>query len=151
MDRRYQRNVANKKKRKEEENEHREKEAQRTLAEHKECYDPNTSSNASETDSEADVMEESKTKCKQPKLSVSSSSVCAVADKHQVSHGLQFFYDVCFTISFKSITAGNGIWVITLFMFRQCSFCFFFYVLVFFICALFLLATFLSKPPTVAV
>ena len=38
------------------ENEHIEKEAQRTLAEHEKCYDPSTSSNASETDSDADMM-----------------------------------------------------------------------------------------------
>ena len=69
-----------------EENERREKEAQRTLAKHEECYDPNTSSNVSETDVEANITKESKTKCKQPKLSVFSPSVCAVADKHQVSH-----------------------------------------------------------------
>ena len=62
------------------------KKAQRTLAEHEECYDLNTSSNASETDSEADIIEESKTKCKQPKLSVLNPSVCAVVNKHQVSH-----------------------------------------------------------------
>ena len=86
LDRRYQSKVANKKKRTDEENTRQEKEAQRTLAEHEECYDLNTSSNASETDSEADIIEESKTKCKQSKLSVLNPSVCAVADKHPVSH-----------------------------------------------------------------
>ena len=86
LDRRYQSKVANKRKRTDEENTRKEKEAQRRLAEHEECYDLNTSSNASETDSEADIIEESKTKCKQPKLSVLNPSVCAVVDKHQVSH-----------------------------------------------------------------
>ena len=79
LNRRYQSKVANKRKHTDEENMCKEKEAQRTLAEHEECYDLNTSSNASETDSEADIIKDSKTKCKQPKLSVLNPSVCAVA------------------------------------------------------------------------
>ena len=44
LDRRHQSKVTRKKKHTDEENERREKEAQRTLAEHEECYDSNASS-----------------------------------------------------------------------------------------------------------
>ena len=140
FNRRYQSKVANKRKSTDEENGRREREAQRALAEHEECY-PNTRTNASETDSEADIIEESKTKYKQPKSLVLllSPSVCAVADKHQVSHGLSFFYHICFTISFRSISFG--IWI-TFFMSCQCSLSFFFSALIFFICTLSFISNF---------
>ena len=60
LDRRYQSKVASKRKCTDKENKRSEKEAQRTLTEHEECYDPNTSSNASETNSkcEADIIDQ---------------------------------------------------------------------------------------------